>query len=304
MFTGKLLVAIFHQNDVKGKGFQALIGYRILTVLGIISLVLTIYWWIARPYQLHWGASPEEITRTMPGDELTVSPTFLATRAITINAKPDQIWPWLMQMGYNRAGFYGYDLIENQGSSSGMKSAEIILPEFQQFKPGDEVPISAVASMVFHAIEPEQYLIWTGKEGIGNFTWALYPVDRTHTRLISRIGWSHHMSPVGILALDVFTEFADHLAVRKILQGIKGRVEGTIEPVEAQNIEIAMFVSAFFLFCSALIWLLIRPLTWWTVLSGLAAGLVWLVTWYAPVQVWFGFLLEVVILAVLIFNRK
>ena len=304
MFTGKLLVAIFHQNDVKGKGFQALIGYRILTVLGIISLVLTIYWWIARPYQLHWGASPEEITRTMPGDELTVSPTFLATRAITINAKPDQIWPWLMQMGYNRAGFYGYDLIENQGSSSGMKSAEIILPEFQQFKPGDEVPISAVASMVFHAIEPEQYLIWTGKEGIGNFTWALYPVDRTHTRLVSRIGWSHHMSPVGILALDVFTEFADHLAVRKILQGSKDALKGQLNRLKRRILRSPCLCLRSSFSAAALIWLLIRPLTWWTVLSGLAAGLVWLVTWYAPVQVWFGFLLEVVILAGLIFNRK
>jgi hypothetical protein len=280
------------------------VGFRILTVLGVISLVLAIYWWIARPYQLHWGATPEEISRIMPGDELTVSPTFLATRAITINAKPEQIWPWLLQMGYNRAGFYGYDLIENQGSSSGLKSADKILPQFQSFQPGDEVPISAVSSMVFYAIEPDKYLVWTGKEGIGNFTWALYPVDDTHTRLVSRIGWSHHMSPVGVLALDVFTEFADHLAVRKILQGIKGRVEGTSEPEIVQNVEIGMFLSAFFLFCAGLILLLVRPLTWWTGLAGLISGLVWLVTWYTPVPVWFGFILEASVLAGLVFSRK
>ncbi len=184
-------------------------GYRILTALGVILLVLAIYYWIARPYQLNWGATHDEIGQAMPGDELDQTPTFLATRGITINGTPEQIWPWLLQMGYNRAGFYGYDLIENQGSTSGMKSAESILPEYQQFKVGDVVPISAAASMKFFAIEPDRYVIWTGENGVGGFTWALYPIDKTQTRLISRIRWTHHLSPPVTLAFDVFTEIAD-----------------------------------------------------------------------------------------------
>ncbi len=279
-------------------------GYRILTALGVILLVLAIYYWIARPYQLNWGATHDEIGQAMPGDELDQTPTFLATRGITINGTPEQIWPWLLQMGYNRAGFYGYDLIENQGSTSGMKSAESILPEYQQFKVGDVVPISAAASMKFFAIEPDRYVIWTGENGVGGFTWALYPIDKTQTRLISRIRWTHHLSPPVTLAFDVFTEFADHLAVRKILQGIKGRVEGIIEPPAVQNLEIFMFLSAFFLFFTGLILVLVRPFSWWTSLAVLATGLVWLVTWYAPVPVAPGLLLEIAALLGLCFSPR
>src|SRR3974377_142310 len=101
----------------------------------------------------------------MPGDELDPQPTFLATRAITIDGTPAEIWPWLIQMGYGRAGFYGYDALEHLGSPSGLLSADRILPEFQNLVAGDEVPISAVATMRFYAIEPNQYLIWTGTTG-------------------------------------------------------------------------------------------------------------------------------------------
>ncbi len=79
---------------------------------------MSVYLLLARPYQLNWGATPEELNRPMPGDELDIQPTFLSTRAITIEGTPHEIWPWLVQMGYNRAGYYGYDIIENLGSKS------------------------------------------------------------------------------------------------------------------------------------------------------------------------------------------
>jgi hypothetical protein len=86
--------------------------------------------------------------------QLDPSPTFLATRAITIQGTPEEIWPWLVQMGYGRAGFYGYDILENLGSPTGMASATTILPELQNFKVGDKVPISPVAENVFYASSP------------------------------------------------------------------------------------------------------------------------------------------------------
>ena len=78
----------------------------------------------------------------MPGDELDAHPSFLATRAITIKGTPDEIWPWLVQMGYNRAGYYGYDILENLGSKTGPDSATHIVAGLQNVKVGDEVPIS------------------------------------------------------------------------------------------------------------------------------------------------------------------
>ncbi len=258
---------------------------QILAMLALVGLVLAVYILWARPYQLRWGATPEELTRAMPGDELDAHPTFLATRAITIQGTPEEIWPWLLQMGYGRAGFYGYDILENLGSPRGLQSADRILPEFQGFKVGDEVPISAVARMRIWAIERNRYLIWSGGTGEfpGGFTWALYPVDESHTRLVSRIRWSHHWTQPALLGLDLFSEFTDHIAVRKILQGVKDRVAGRVEPMARSNLEFACYVVAALIFCAALVLMLLRPITLARWLAGLAAGVIWLITWYAPI---------------------
>jgi hypothetical protein len=267
------------------------LGKRVLGVLGLFAVVMTVYLLWARPYQLRWGATDEEVRRPIPGDELDPSPSFLATRAITIDGTPEAIWPWLMQMGFTRAGFYGYDIIENAGSPRRLQSATRILPEFQNFKVGDVVPISPVASMVFDAIEPFDYIIWTSDDAYGGFSWALYPVDETQTRLVSRIRWSHRWAQPGQLALDVFTEFTDHLAVRKVLQGVKGRVEGNFQPASDANIELLIYIGSALVFVWGALSVLRLPLTWGSWLVGLAAGLAWLVTWYAPVSIWTGLLL-------------
>lgn len=263
---------------------------KVLALSALLATVLAAYLLWARPYQLRWGATDSEVKRSIPGDELHGKPTFLATRAITILGTPDEIWPWLVQMGYGRAGFYGYDILENLGSDRGIRSADRILPEFQGFTVGDEVPISPVARMVFHAIEPNQFLVWSGEEEElpGVFTWALYPIDENHTRLVSRIRWSYHWNEVSILALEFFTEFTDHIAVRKILQGVKDRVEGRVESMARQNVEFAIYLLLFMIFLFAVVLLLLRPLTRKTWLAGLAAGGAWLITWYAPTPIWIG----------------
>lgn len=277
---------------------------RLVWLLGLIAIVLAGYLFVARPYQLHWGALDREISATLPGDELEADPDFLATRAITIRATPQDIWPWLIQMGYDRAGFYGYDLLENLGSERGWLSAEHILPEFQSFQVGDVVPISAVAEMEFYAIEPDRYLIWSGIEDTSSFLWWLEPLDATHTRLISRFRWSYNLEKPQELPLQLVTEFCDHLAVRKILAGIKGRVEGTVEPMAVQNTEFVLFLISAFTFVASLILLLVRPLGWRQGLAGLVAGLVWLLTWYATIPLWTGIGVTVFAVSLLFHSQK
>ena len=80
-----------------------------------------------RPWHMRWGATDEEIAEAMPGDELLPVAEFHPTRAITIAARPDEIWPWIVQIGFNRAGFYAYDLVDNLAKPS----AERIIPELQ-----------------------------------------------------------------------------------------------------------------------------------------------------------------------------
>src|SRR5215472_5759261 len=104
---------------------------RLGAELLLFALLGSSYVFLIRPAQLHWGATPEEIARSMPDDNLVAHPVFDATRAITIRGTPEQIWPWIVQIGFRRAGFYGYDLIENAGSGTGIRSATAILHQFQ-----------------------------------------------------------------------------------------------------------------------------------------------------------------------------
>jgi hypothetical protein len=257
-------------------------------VLCLLIIVMAAYYFIARPYQLHWGAMEEEIIAPMPGDELETQPHFLATRAITIEGTPQEIWSWIVQMGYDRAGFYGYDILENIGSERGIYSADRILPEFQNFEVGDEVPISAVSTLEFYAIEPHKYIIWSGNFGRGSFLWALNPVNDDHTRLISRIRWSYDGLQPGDLGLALFTEFTDHLAIREILRGVKGRVENSAKMMARQNLEFGVYVISAFVFFTSLILLIRHPPSWARWLAGLIAGMAWLIVWYAPISLWLG----------------
>jgi hypothetical protein len=93
----------------------------------------------------------------MPGDEIVKRPTFNATRTVTIQAQPEQIWPWLVQIGHKRAGWYSYDWVDNLGRPS----AEHIIPNLQNLKVGDLIPISPDGKMGFwvKALEPNQWML-------------------------------------------------------------------------------------------------------------------------------------------------
>lgn len=97
------------------------------------SAVAVTYLRYVRPWQLGWGATEEERARPMPGDDLVEAPTLDATRAITIRAQPGDIWPWLVQVGVNRSGWYSYDWLDNLGRPS----ARQVIAELQDIKVGD-----------------------------------------------------------------------------------------------------------------------------------------------------------------------
>lgn len=273
---------------------------RLLSAFGVMLVITMTYLLWARPGQLRWGATDAEVARAMPGDALSHHPTFLSTRAITIDATPEVIWPWLVQIGYGRAGFYGYDILENLGSPRGIRSADHIVPELRQLAVGDPLPLSAAGGLVVHAIAANRYLVWAGTSGVypGAFTWALYPIDAEHTRLVSRIQWSHHWSQPLMLGMDLFTEFTDHLAVRKILQGVRGRVEGHVESFARQTFGFSVLVWALLAFVAAL-WLVVRGRLSSPFINASVAGVAWLMVWYAPLPVVLGVMVNVIVVALL-----
>lgn len=228
---------------------------RLAAILSLLALLGCVYLFLIRPAQLHWGATPEELARPMPEDNIVAHPGFDATRAITIRATPEAIWPWLVQMGFKRAGFYGYDLIENVGNGSEIRGATTILPAFQHPQIGEPIPISVAATLAFGSISPNSWIVWRSRNRPtdGVFIWELVPVDANETRLISRIRWSYAPG-AWFKLLAMFTEFADHVAVRRILQGVRDRAEGRASPpLGLEALEIAGWLVAFFEFCLAIV---------------------------------------------------
>ncbi len=124
---------------------------------------------------LTWGATPEEAARELPGDDLLADPDIISTRAVTIDAPPAAVWPWLVQMGSGRGGAYTYDWIENL-FGLGMHSADEILPQFQDLKLGDELPLGpGRPTMRVEVFEPERALSLRFEDHNWVWTFALAP---------------------------------------------------------------------------------------------------------------------------------
>ncbi len=246
------------------------ISGRLLLALAIF---LTGYLLIYRPQQLRWGASDEEVARAMPGDEVQPQPVFNATRAITIQARPEQIWPWLIQIGYRRAGWYGYDWIDNDG----VESADRIVPQLQHMQVGDPVPIWWGNNFRVAAVEPNRYLVWVSRSGSGHDSWALalYPVDASHTRLIWRMRDAPYLWTSPYIVPQLFSDLSDLIAVRQNMLGIKERAEGVRPPALAVTYtELALWLVAFLSFLVAEVGLVMRRDWLRPLLAVLVTGLV------------------------------
>ncbi len=191
-----------------------------IACLALMVLLASASWLIYRPWALTWGSTDEEIARPMPGDEVLVQPTFNATRAVTIEATPEEIWPWIVQIGYRRAGFYSYDLLDNDG----IPSAERILPKYQTLKVGDLIPLSKAANVRVTELEPPRSMVLVfeveGTWSDATWVWGLYPEDAEHTRLVTRL----RVDARGFIP-QMFLDLGEIIMMRKCMLGIKRRAE-------------------------------------------------------------------------------
>lgn len=220
-----------------------------------LAIGLAFYLVVYRPLQLHWGATRDEVARAMPGDEIQPQPVFNATRAITISAPPERIWPWLMQIGYKRAGWYGYDWIDN----AAIASAGRIMPEWQHIRVGDTVPIWEGIDFRVAALEPNHHVVWRSASGHDSMVLALYPVDASHTRLVWRIRNAPYHWMSFYIVTQLFTDLANVIPVREGLRGIKRRAEGAPLGSPAKlYVELALWLAAFAGFLVAEVALVVR----------------------------------------------
>ncbi|MFL6235044.1 MAG: hypothetical protein ACJ76N_18055 [Thermoanaerobaculia bacterium] len=191
---------------------------------------------VARPWFLRWGATDAEISRTWPGDEMSPDPASAATRAITIHAPVEVVWPWIVQIGQDRGGFYSYTWLENLVGAR-MRNADRIIPGLT-LEEGDTVWMapkerfggkgcSKVArldpSRALVMVSPEDYgaVRETGVAPKGTWAILLDPVDDHTTRLVVRSRSGPREGLVRFLAFDP----VHFIMERKMMLGIRDRAE-------------------------------------------------------------------------------
>jgi hypothetical protein len=229
----------------------------VLFTLGLAGLGYAGFRAFLEPWWRSWGFDPSEADRLLEGDELVADATHFETRGITIAAPPALVWPWLVQMGFGRAGWYSYDQLDMSGHS-----AERIVPEWQSLAEGDVMPTHPAGGFVVKRIVPERALVlylddeivkgWDGAPGgsteiagtpanlaaTGAFmgaaqpsefaaSWAfvLLPVGEDRTRLIERFrvrfGEQRPWNRIGLPMMG----FGVFVMLRKQLLGIRERAE-------------------------------------------------------------------------------
>lgn len=202
---------------------------------------LALYHVMLRPWQRDWGATQAELGRALPGDERVRGVTYQTTRAIPIRAKAAAIWPWLVQIGYGRGGFYSYDWLEKL-SGLEIASAGQIVPEYQNLAVGDEVRIAPETPLRVTRLEPGRILVLHAVMNpftaqlvdvndpapgpFMNWSWAflLNELDDGTTRLLIRVRANYRPGWLAPLVYAIL-EPAHFVMERKMLLGIKERVE-------------------------------------------------------------------------------
>lgn len=191
-------------------------GRRPRTATLAAAGALSAYALVLRPRMRTWGASAEETGRRLPGDELVHDPGVEITQAVTIAAPPDQVWPWLAQLGQDRGGFYSYEWLENLAGCE-MRNADRVHPEWQHREVGEEVPLHPLNGLRVTIFEPGRVI---GLEGWGTF--SVEAAGPGRSRLIAR-GRIPRGAPSLVYAALV--EIPHFIMQRKMLLGIKQRAE-------------------------------------------------------------------------------
>jgi len=178
---------------------------------------------IYRSWHMRWGATDNELAREMPGDEVVKQPTFNATRAITIDASPEEVWPWIAQIGFGRAGWYSYDWLDNLGRPS----ADRIVPELQHIEVGTLIPMGPGkdSGLRVKGLERNRWIFWSDRQGMSTWAWGLYPAAGGRTRLITRVRTHYQWTKPAILFSLLLVEPWDFPMMRKCMRGIQHRAQ-------------------------------------------------------------------------------
>lgn len=228
---------------------------RFTAGLGVLAITLfTCFAWATAQIP-HWGATPEEVARRLPGDELAPEPLLNWTNAIEINAPPEQVWPWVAQLGDTRGGFYSYTFIEDRvGALAGAadynvnyENADRIHAEWQNPQPDDGL---IQGSLKIREVKTGQYLLGEAVDpNIFQWVWLwhLSPLQNgAHTRLIVRFRIQLPNADENPTLTTMMT-VGGFVMQQRMLHGLKLWAEGGVEPTYIEGLEIALWLVTLFI---------------------------------------------------------
>jgi hypothetical protein len=196
----------------------------------VIGTAVAGYILLVRRWQLRWGATDEECDAILAGNDLIPNPDLTATRAITVHAPAEQVWPWVAQLGQGRGGFYSYDALENLVGCD-IHSADQIVPEWQDITVGDQVNLHPEVGLDVAVVEPGRALVLRGGVPMGtapppyDFTWAFVlreqPDGTTRLLVRERYAYTQRWAPLLVEPVAVVA----FVMTQRMLRGIRDRAE-------------------------------------------------------------------------------
>jgi hypothetical protein len=257
---------------------------RLAALSMAMALLLVGFFLVARPWYQRWGATDEEVVRRLPGDEIIPNAAGQETRAITIHATPDRVWPWVAQLGQDRGGFYSYDLLENLVGCE-MPTTDVLRPDKQHWQLGDKLwmyPPGRAGGMGFatlRAYEPGRLLGFAARATgtaqdqpeDGSWSFVLEARGDSATRLLVRGRGAAGRSRLGV-AFDRALFEPMHFAMeRRTLIGLKELAERGVRDRLANHWQVVIWTLTFVLFIAAAMMVLRRE-DWRQPLVGFVAA--------------------------------
>ncbi len=264
----------------------------------VLAVLLVGFVWIAAKIPF-WGADPAEISRTLPADERVPDPDLVWMHAITIQAAPEAIYPWLAQIGDSRGGFYSYTFIENlfmraAGMTERYTNTAKIHNEWQEPAPGQGVILDVMA---IQETGPGRYVLVASTEKMAGvlWTWLWYldPVDADTTRLIVRHRFQYPPDVPPAIMTTVMN--MGYVMERGMMLGIRERAEGRIPSAYSEVLDIALWLSVLVTGIAAALRFVRHPGRWHPLGVGLEAVIVLLIFTFIQPPVWLRILLLLVL---------
>jgi hypothetical protein len=234
---------------------------RLLSTLAAFAALALVFGFVLRPWYLHWGATTAERAMPLPGDEIVPGAATQETRAITIQAPAEGVWPWVAQTGQDRGGFYSYDLLENLVGCE-MPTVDSLRPDRQQWTLGDKLwmypstKAGGVGYALLRTYDPGRalgfgtYFAGTAPTGAENGSWSfvLQPLGDSTTRLLVRGRGAPGRSLLG-RAFDRSVFEPMHFAMEKrMMIGIQQLAEGGTRGRIWNHVQVMLWFVTFGMF--------------------------------------------------------